>query len=513
MDSTLSNTLLGYLKALNIKVSSSELKLQLFSHPYTPSLFAVSETLNFLKIDNVAAEVEHRQLEYLPDNFIALINDDGKEEYFAHVKKLKRSIQLNEQRGHISYEDFCKMWSGVVLIAEKNDEKRRNTLTKNSIILYTLLLIPLIFFWSKPLILIYGILGIIGLVLSEEIFKTTNQVDSYLADKICGNEEKGKGCSTVLNDTRYRLFSFSLNDFLFSFFISTLVYTLWNTIFDVTHILLYVVAFLMVCATIFIQKFIVKSWCRLCLLSSFCIIGQAILVFVHNFYIQKEVVLYSEAGSFVAKATIFVFLFTLSLLMVDQYRRLRKNNYQMTKDVIELLRFKRSPKVVSQMISSGKKISSFIDLNPLGHNNTEAHHIIRLVISTTCNFCKDSFNQFYEYYLNNKDDNEYQIIFNHFEEKNSKRNRVAVSLINIYRNNGFDALMQSLNQWFNERHNSTFLEEYLWKTEDENVYTLHQQRAWCKKNELFHTPILIIDEVVISEYYDASFIGDLVGEM
>ncbi len=511
MDIVLYKALLSYFKSINIRISPNELKLQLFSHPYTPSLFAVSETLSFLKIDNVAAEVEHEQLELLPDNFIAFLEPNGKEGHFAHVKKSENQIQLDNNKTKISFRDFYDVWNGIILIAEKNDESTSRASINSKSVLFILTVLLIVFFWSKPLVLLYGFLSVFGLILSEEIFKTSNKIDSYLAGKICGKAEK-KGCSAVLNDSKYRLFSYSFNDFLFSFFTATLIYTFWTTTFDVVHIFLSVVAVLAVIATIIIQKFVAKTWCALCLFSSLCIAVQTVLVFTSSASFAMEIPS-NTASTWVLNFVFFTFLFVLSLLLVSQNRALREKSYKMTAEIIGLLRFKRSPKVVSQVLSLGKIISTFDGFTPLKDENNHEEHVIRLVLSTACGFCKDSFNHFHDHYLKNKGKYSYQIVFNHFEDYDSQSNLVAASLIQIYQNKGFDGLLEGLDRWFNKPATAAFLGQYEWKAEDENVSVLLQQRDWCQRNKLFHTPILIIDEHVISEHYDASFIEDLLGQM
>jgi len=91
MDKTLLNALISYFR--------DELELQLFSHPYTPSLYAISETLTFLNIQNLAAQIGHEQLDQLPDNFIAFIKPEKQAPYFAHVRRDPKNLKNQKSLG------------------------------------------------------------------------------------------------------------------------------------------------------------------------------------------------------------------------------------------------------------------------------------------------------------------------------------------------------------------------------------------------------------------------------
>ncbi|MGB5820910.1 MAG: hypothetical protein WBG90_15600, partial [Saonia sp.] len=114
MDKVLFNALISYFNAEKIKVSREELELQLFSHPHTPSLYAVSETLNFLKIENIAAQVAPSQLDQLPEHFLAFMDYEGRLPYFTHVRQNGSQVYFNGEKEMLTKEEFTQKWGGVL---------------------------------------------------------------------------------------------------------------------------------------------------------------------------------------------------------------------------------------------------------------------------------------------------------------------------------------------------------------------------------------------------------------
>ena len=65
--------LFQYLKKENIAIDSNEFLLQVESHADYPSLLAISDTLHFLNIENLATQLDFEHINHLPQNFIARI--------------------------------------------------------------------------------------------------------------------------------------------------------------------------------------------------------------------------------------------------------------------------------------------------------------------------------------------------------------------------------------------------------------------------------------------------------
>ncbi len=512
MDKVLFNALITYFKAKKIKVPYNELKLQLFSHPHTPSLYAVSETLNFLKIENIAAQIEPSQLNQLPEHFIAFIDDEKKGQYFSHVQqKNENQVYLHGDKKLISKENFNKIWTGIVLLAEQGHNPTISEgLWFNWIVISLIVLITIILWPSIPS-LIFCIIGIFGLYVSNEIFETTNDRSSYLGQKICGQEEES-GCNKILKTSDYHITLFSLNNLFFSFLLSTIILTILNVGFSSVHIFIYSIAIITVISTIVIQGFILKTWCRLCLLSSSIVLSQT-LVIVFSSSLMEPLLVSDSIFIFLKYLFIYGLLFIVTLLGIYNYRKIKTLNYKLSASEIDLLRFKRSSKTIRKALADTRNIEHIEGADQLIFGNPKANQIIRLVLSTSCSFCKKAFEKLYNHSLDNSSEYRFQLILNHYGTSSSKRNFVAAAMINFYRNKKPDEFLKMMNRWFQHRDVGKYLTENTINVEDEDYHILFEQRNWCEKNNLFQTPILIINDKIIPDYYDATFLEDILEVM
>jgi len=345
MDKTLLNALISYFKVEKIVVSRDELELQLFSHPYTPSftpsLYAISETLTFLNIQNLAAQIGHEQLDQLPDNFIAFIKPEKQAPYFAHIRRDGEQVYFVGKNEVMQKEAFFEVWDGIILLAEQEESAQKSKKSEVPWILLLLLALTTLLLWPNYLAILFSIVGFAGLYISREIFHVTNDRGSYLAQKVCGTEQQS-GCNKVLKSQDYYIKGFSLNDFLFSFLLSAVVFTLFNRGFSSVLVGIYAIAFIGIIGTISIQAFILKTWCRLCLLSSAIILAQIILIGIYVFPQIDQ--LFDEGILPVIKGIgIYGILFFLILLEIYGYRKLRIQNQKTSASEAGLLRFKRGP--------------------------------------------------------------------------------------------------------------------------------------------------------------------------
>ena len=82
--------LFKYLKAENININEDTFIEQIYSHPNYPSLLSISDTLNFLLIENVVFEANPDCLDSLPNNFILLMDDKKSNEDYHFIEKKEK---------------------------------------------------------------------------------------------------------------------------------------------------------------------------------------------------------------------------------------------------------------------------------------------------------------------------------------------------------------------------------------------------------------------------------------
>jgi len=510
MDETLISTLQSYFKAEKIKVAADELKLQLFSHPHTPSLYAISETLNFLNIENVAAQIDKDQLEQLPSHFIAFIKNEKGQPRFSHAEQQEDSIYLHDKKESMSKASFKELWDGIVLLAEQENNVTTKLVSWNLLAIGSLLALTVLVLWFNSYEITFGILGLAGLVVSREIFKTTYGKNSFLGEKLCSqHKEKDQGCAKVLKSSTFTLGPFSFNDVLFAFLASTLVFTLITNGFTLTHLLGYGIAMLAVVTTIFIQGFVLKAWCKLCLLSSGILIFQAIALFSSWSAYENLFTSFLSVNLFLNMG-IWGLLFLVSLIGIHQLRSLQILHFETTASKIELLRFKRSPEIIQSVLKNASLLSHPNGSEDLQFGNLKANTTLRLILSTSCGFCKLAFEQFHAFYVKNADAYKFQIIFNHYEDGASPRNDIAVRCMHSLWNHGEKAFFNTLADWYQMENIALFSEKHALHAAEMGYEVLQRQRDWCKENALYHTPILVLNRKIIPPQYDATFMEDFI---
>ena len=113
------NIFVMFLKVLNVKYTNDFSSKYFEEHPYKNSLYGLSKMLTVYGIDNVALrfdQKENSQVLALPTPFVAHTYGD-----FILVHKITPSsvyYYWNGKNISVTLEQFIKIWSGVVLLAE-----------------------------------------------------------------------------------------------------------------------------------------------------------------------------------------------------------------------------------------------------------------------------------------------------------------------------------------------------------------------------------------------------------
>ena len=112
----------SYLKSQKIFLDISEFKYQLHTHPDNHSLLAFSDALTFFNIPNLAIRISIADIEQLPESFIALVEIENKVT-LQHIKKDSGAFSLKKDKKlqKLTKDDLAKIWKGIVLLTEKNE--------------------------------------------------------------------------------------------------------------------------------------------------------------------------------------------------------------------------------------------------------------------------------------------------------------------------------------------------------------------------------------------------------
>src|SRR5690606_1077977 len=205
-----------------------EFKENYQSHPNYPSLYAITDSLELMRIENITATVPKEQLQNLPDVFIASLYIGEKTE-FVLVNKTQTGITYTNQKEKtktFSFEEFNVIWDGLILAIgenEKLEEKSQKMEVKNvtSFLLLTSVFIAVYFLngtfsWVSGISLLLSIFGLlIGIFIIQESLGEANPVVS----KVCNGANNTVSCDSVVKSNEGKLFfGISFSDLPIVFF-------------------------------------------------------------------------------------------------------------------------------------------------------------------------------------------------------------------------------------------------------------------------------------------------------
>lgn len=275
------------LKACNIVVSKAYLTERIKAHPDYPSLASLTDLLDEWELDYSALQLEPSDLSQMEYPFLAhVVTNEGMEDF----EIVQSADQLNKDR-----ERFLHAWTGIVvwvassqsitsedhktsLLSERNN---RNALwVISSLILITL---GLSYVWSYSLLSIgYALFSIAGIIVSGAIAGYTMGVDNGISRSFC--QVGASGCQKIINSKFSQLLpQVHLSDLALVYFTGLLLVQTFATGYQtqVISTLFLIPSVLAVLATLITLGYqtIKGEWCKLCLLLTGVIWGQAILLF------------------------------------------------------------------------------------------------------------------------------------------------------------------------------------------------------------------------------------------
>ncbi|MFH4965886.1 vitamin K epoxide reductase family protein [Gaetbulibacter sp. M235] len=524
MKDQLFNVLNEYLKSSDIFINDSELEFQILSHPSYPSLHALTGVLDHFNICNLALEVSPNAeiLKQLPKTFISLVNGEINKD-FAVITQQNDTIKIthgNKRKISITVEEFLPIWSGVIVVVEKEDfnvqAKTINTknISKGLYVLCGILFLSA-FISVKPSLfqLLHFTLSLIGLYVSFLIVKHELGFMSRAIDKFCTANEF-TSCDAVLNSKGATILKhFKLSDVCLVYFTSLAlawVLIVNSNTSDSAIIFLSLTTVPVTFYSIYYQYNVIKKWCPLCLSIVVVLWLQCSTLLVNKntfenieFKINDGLVLFFS----------LIIITTLWLII----KPLLKKEQELNKLQIQHYKFKRNFDLFNAVYHKNEIINTSSIHNKeivLGSKKAPLH--IVLVTNPKCHYCKSAHTDI-ENILNkhpdsikvvirfsistkDKDDVVYKVINRLFEIYNTESEfKCLEALHDVYKNEA------NLDKWlliWNEARNYVFDD------------VLESQKAWCLRNTINFTPALYINGRPFPKEYERSdisyFIEDLI---
>jgi len=492
----------------------NEFKDLFLSHPNYPSLFAITDSLDLLSVENAAVRVSKEQIENLPSNFLAYFKDE-----LTLVERAKEFVRIdtNKKTGQkISYDNFLLDWNGVIVAIEPNNvvarENFKNEYKDVKYYLPLLILFGFSFFYNTYNLfsLVFLITSFLGLIVSVFIVQDKLGFKTNIISKFC-NLTTNTSCSSVINfdsdNNKWINFSDLPLIFFGSSFFSILIQPLESAIFIGFLSLL---AIPVIVTSIWIQKFEIQKWCVMCLAVSFLIFTQSVLWFASDLFTLSF-----------SLTDIFSFLFSLVLLtsIWVVVKPVLKNILNSDDNLKELKKFKRNYSVLNFLSKKIPHVKGLDDLRGLHFGNRNAAIKLTVVLSPSCGHCHKTFQEAFDLVLRFPDKIFLNILFNVNSENVENPYKIVVERLLTINRATPGKIVEAISDWHIKKMG---LKKWLKKWHAEPVsmmisQEIQKQYEWCSKNNFNYTPIKIVNEKLFPNEYELHelkyFLNDFVEEV
>lgn len=495
------NTLKKYLN-LNKYYDQKELfEEAFFSHPNYPSLFAVTDTLSYLSIDNLAIKIPKEQFAELPEYFLSIYKEE-----LALIKKENSLVLVENEKGKrqiISSDEFLKEWSQIVVVIESNTELN-NFKLKNSYSKWVSYLLPvaLLVFLSVYLFnfsefnFFVLILTLIGLVISVLILQEKFGIKTEIGSKLCNVSAKAS-CEFVIKSNKSEIFKgLSFYDLPILFFGTNFTALLIDPInSSLLIVALSLVSIPFLGYSIWLQKISLKKWCFLCLVVSLVILLQGILFFSCL-----------ESFSHFSFQNTFVYIQS-SILIISSWffiRPIIEKNIQLKGELNVHKRLKRNFKVFKSFSKKVEVPEGFGKLKGIQYGDSKAPIGLTLFLSPSCGHCHNAFQDALDLFEKNKNNVYLNILFNVNPENSSNEYLSVVETLLALNGSSEEMAKEALMDWHIENMSLTEWKEK-WSLSSFDMMVniqMMKQYEWCLANKFNFTPIKIINSDLFPNEYN-----------
>lgn len=471
------------------------------SHPNYPSLYAITDTLNLLSIENIVVKIPKEQIEELPKHFLAIY-----ENQLVLVNKTDKKISIETddlKKKQVTSSNFLESWNGIVIAIEPNIKISKTNKNISSWLSYTLPFIALItvsIYYNEFTFSTFGalLINLIGLIISIFILQEKFGIKNEITSKFC-NINPNTSCNTVIKSNNSKInkyFNFTDLPLLFFSigFLSILIQP-QQSIFTIGLASLCSIPALVY--SIWLQKFQLQKWCVLCLAVSFLIVLQSVfLVFANTSF---DVISQINFGVllFVSIVVASIWLFIKPIL---------ENNYNLENTNTQLNKFKRDFNLFQFFSQDIEEYDDFEKLKGITFGRESASTQLTLILSPSCGHCHRAFEDGFKLYQKFPEKIYLNILFNiNPDNQDNPYKTIVENLLALNKQNPQNA-QEALIDWHINRID---LENWKrkWNVETPSMLVNQQvknQYYWCLKNDFNYTPIKIINGNQFPNAYEIS---------
>ncbi|MES2812950.1 MAG: vitamin K epoxide reductase family protein [Bacteroidota bacterium] len=502
-----------YLEINKFSHLHSEFDEAFLSHPNYPSLYAITDSLSLLSIENIAVKVPKEQFFELPSNFLTIYKNN-----IALVSKNATSITVSMEgvkTQTLTFNEFLNDWNQIVVAIEPNATLNNNT--KKTFSKWYLFILPCIVLTSLSLVfnshslntILLLTTSVIGLIFSVFVLQEKLGVKNEIASKLC-SLNVNTSCDSVIKSDRSDINKwFGFSDLSLLFFSISVMSILIQPNESVLWIgVLSGFAIPVIVYSIWLQKVELKKWCVLCLIISSIILLQSLIFGLMISFIKMVYV------------SSFGFLFSVVLIASLWFlvKPVLNGKIKFEKETNELKRFKRDYRLFEFLSKDIPFIDGLDGLKGIQIGDSDVENQVTIIISPSCGHCHKAFNDAYELIKKFPERISLNVLFNINPENKDNPYKVVVESMLAIHNINPEKAEEAIVDWHINK-----MEFEQWKQKWAVAYVdmlvnhqVYEQYHWCLKNEFNFTPVKIINDKMFPKEYEINelkyFINDFSNE-
>jgi protein-disulfide isomerase/uncharacterized membrane protein len=365
---------------------------EITTHPDYPAITSVVDFLDAGNMKYKAVEADASYIHEFNYPLLAHIRQPGQE--YMHI--IPNAGEWDKQK------EITQYWTGITIFPEKNSgwQNEQNTTYqksafKNKIFSAALIAIGLVLFiisavsQAGVLAVAFGLLSLIGLIISVILLGTELGYQSQIVKQVCGAVSNG-GCEKVLKSKYAKGFlgitPADASVLYFSaqftiYFLSSLYPTFLQSIFLLAYAGIIIAAW-----SIYTQAVKLKQWCALCLGVAAVLILQTALALV---FANSQLLIPNSITPIAA----FLILITLLSFILLPTKQLIKTNNTNRQKLVELKKWKTDAGLFITQWQQEQQVDTTIWQNDLVIGNPNAPILITVACNPYCGPCAKAHKQ------------------------------------------------------------------------------------------------------------------------
>jgi hypothetical protein len=493
------NNVFHYLEKESITFDKDEFLFQIQSHPDYPSILSISDTLTFFNINNGALQIEASQIDFLPDQFMALLKEANNEEqlYFISRKGEKYITIKNKTSYEIDREVLESRWLNLIFLVEKTDFENTNNIKKYKtltvLFISCIILFLLLYFTSNYAIsgLLFLLFPAIGILFSMAALKELFGTKSALINKFC-NITASTNCTTVVSSNKWKFFNvINFSDLSILFFSSQIfgliIFLLSGNLLEYFAIqkILLIISVPIIVLSLYYQKFIEKKWCPICL-----VIASIVLLEIGYLFLFANTPISISIKSIYIYTYVILVTTTLWLIL----KKMLSKQKELKEFQINANRLLRNYTVFKNTLMVTPKIEI---PSPIGMvlGNPESNSQITIITNPFCGHCKEVHEIVNTILDKHGDQIQVKILFKTaLELDNEETKRFFRILMTLYLENGEKAFTDALHDFFESKNVETWNQTYQIPVNSEKIDAIYSvMNHWSVENQINYTPEIFLN--------------------